>query len=81
MRLLIITSILIGVVDYVGLQLLPITLNDSIGLAWMFTALILWVAVFGFGLYRWGVRSLWSLLGLPLVLFPFALIVIGAGMI
>ncbi len=28
-----------------------------------------------------GVRSLWSLLGLPLVLFPFALIVIGAGMI
>ena len=35
------------------------------------TALILWVAVFGLGLYRWGVRSLWSLLGLPLVLFPF----------
>src|SRR5271169_3292131 len=66
LQLLVIASILLGVADYAG-----ILLCQSLGwlkelsdlLVWVVTVLLLWMALFGFGLSRWGLRSLWSLLG------------------
>jgi hypothetical protein len=66
----------IYLLQHFGLLNEPSTLQ-----AWAFAGLILWVAAVGFGLYRWGARALWSLTGLPLVVFPWAVIVIGAGVI
>jgi hypothetical protein len=79
MRGFLITSIVIGAVDYGGLILLSGEFSYLTVRTWILTALILWVAVFGIGLYRWGPRFLWSLLGLPLVLLPVASVVIATG--
>ena len=78
----VISSIAIGVSDVGGIYLLQhfgllITPNGLA--AWASAGFVLWAAAFGFGLYRWGVRSFWSLLGLPLVLAPFAAIIVAAG--
>jgi hypothetical protein len=81
---IVIISVAIGVVDVGGIFLLQHfgLLNEPSSLdAWAFMGAVLWVGAAGFGLYRWGIRSLWSLLGLPLVLFPVAVIGISAGMI
>lgn len=77
---LVIIAILIGVVDCVGLYAEWVSTHSALE-AWAFTHMALWVAVVGFGLYRFGPRSLWSLFGLPLVLFPYAVMIMGAGKI
>lgn len=79
MRGLLVASIVIGAVDYGGLVLWAAKFSYSTVLIWCLTALILWIAVFGFGLYRWGLRFLWSLLGLPLVLLPLPVLIVGSG--
>ena len=80
----VIASLAIGITDAGGiypLQHLGLLLQPSSLEAWACAGLILWVAAVGTGLYRCGIRALWSLIGLPLVLFPFVVIVVGAGMI
>jgi hypothetical protein len=84
MKRIVIASVAIGVVDAGGIHLFQhfSLLRTASSLeSWALTGLALWASVFGFGLYRWGARSLWSLVGLPLVLFPLAVIIAGAGMI
>ena len=75
-----IASLAIGAIDNAGLLFFGVKL-DSFGMNWIFVALLLWAGLFGFGVYRCGVRGLWLLLGLPLVLLPYAALVVGAGMI
>jgi hypothetical protein len=79
-----IASVAIGVTDIGGIYLLQhfgLLLSSSGLAAWASVGLILWVAAVWFGVYRWGARGLWGLIGLPLVLLPLAAIVVAAGMI
>ncbi len=78
MRGFMIASLMIGVVDYGGLLFWSRGFSDSMDLAWVVTALILWIALFGFGIYRWRLRFLWSLLGLPLILLSFLALIAGS---
>jgi hypothetical protein len=56
-------------------------MSSSTALDWFVTGLLVWVAGFGFGIYRWGVRGLWLLLGLPLFFVPFIALVVASGSI
>jgi hypothetical protein len=83
MHKILIASFAIGVGDVGGIYLLQhfgMLITSSSLLAWALAGLILWIATFAFGLHRWGARTLWSLIGLPLVLFPFSVLVMGAGL-
>jgi len=74
-------SIAIGIADNAAFFLFRMVLLSNAGEYWMVGALLLWVAVFLVGIVLLGTRSLWLLLGLPLVLLPFGLAVLGAGQI
>jgi hypothetical protein len=76
-----ITSLVIGAVDYGGLILLSARFPFSVTLAWILTAIVLWIATVGIGMYRFGRRFLWALMGLPLVLMPLAAFIVAAGSI
>ena len=82
MNRFLIASIAICVLD-VGaihpLQHFGLLQSPSSLAAWASAALILWIVAVGLGVYRVGARGLWALIGLPLVLLPFAAIVIAAG--
>jgi hypothetical protein len=73
-------SIAIGVADNSAFFCFQIGTGD-LGYHVMVAALLLWIALFGIGIHSLRIRSLWLLLGLPLVLFPFALAIIGAAQI
>jgi hypothetical protein len=74
-------SIAIGIADNSAFFLFQIGPLSNAGGYWMLGALLLWVALFLIGIVLLGTRSLWLLLGLPLVLLPIALAVYGAGQI
>jgi hypothetical protein len=76
-----IASIAIGIADNSAFFVFQIGLLNDAGLHWMLGVLFLWMALFAVGILVLGVRSLWLLLGLPLVLLPFAFAVYAAGQI
>jgi hypothetical protein len=76
--LLLAGSIGIGVLDISAFRLFPTGLLSDGGVHWMLGALLSWIALFLVGMSLLGVRSLWLLIGLPLV---FALFALGAGQI
>ena len=78
MRGSLVASLMIGVVDYCGLLFGSRVFSDAMYVAWVVTALVLWIALFGFGIYRWRLRFLWSLLGLPLILLSFLALIAGS---
>lgn len=74
-------SIAIGAIDNSAFLFFQMgTLSDG-GQHWMLAALFCWIALFCVAIYALGVRSLWLLLSLPLVLLPFAFAVLAAGRI
>jgi hypothetical protein len=76
--LLLAASLAIGAIDNSAFFVYQLgTLTDT-GFHWMTGALLSWMVLFFFAVGLVGVRSLWLLLGLPLVLLPFALAVVGA---
>jgi hypothetical protein len=74
-------SIAIGAADDSAFFFFQIgSLSDG-GFHWMMAALLSWMALFVVAVHLLGVRSLWLLFSLPLVLLPFALAAIGAAQI
>jgi len=70
---------IVAVADDAALILFP--MSSSTALVWFVTGLLLWATGFGFGIYRWGIRGLWLLLGLPLFLIPFVVLTVASGSI
>lgn len=73
-------SIGVGILDDLGF-VFNIGLSSSEGYLWMSVASLVWVGIFGVALYCLHWRSLWLLVGLPLVILPYAGAIIGGGMI
>ena len=69
----------IGISEDSIFRFFQVGLLTSAGGKLMLTALLLWVTVFSFAVYRLRLRSLWLLLSLPLVALPYSLAIIGAG--
>ena len=74
-------SIAIGIVDNSAFFLFQIGLLSDAGIWWMSGALLLWIALLVAAVLLLGIRSLWFLVGLPLVLIPFWLAILVAGQI
>jgi hypothetical protein len=74
-------AIAIGIADNSAFLFFNIGLLSDAGIHWMQGALFSWIALFVAGIMLLRVRSLWLLLGLPLVLLPFALAGYAAGQI
>lgn len=74
-------SIAIGAIDNSVFFVYQVGLLTDTGIHLMMGALLSWMVLFFFAVGLLRVRSLWLLLGLPFVLLPFALAVIGAGRI
>jgi hypothetical protein len=74
-------SIAIGIADNSAFFFFHMGLLSDAGAYWMLGALFSWMALFVAGMMLLRFRSLWLLLGLPLVLVPFALATYAAGTI
>ena len=74
-------SLAIGVADNSAFFFFKMELLGGAGSHWMLGALLSRIALFLVGAHYVGFRALWLLLGLPLVLLPFALAGVAAGQI
>ena len=80
LRPYLITSLAIGALDNLAFVLHLGLLSDE-GQLCMLVAAVAWIGVFFFAVLALHWRALWLLAGLPLILRPFALAIIGGGMI
>jgi hypothetical protein len=74
-----IATVAIGLAEDSVFWFFPVSPNDSAGGTLMLIAVLSWICVFSYAMYRLWSRSLWLLLGLPLIVFPYVVDVIGAG--
>lgn len=79
--LFLLASFAIGMIELSIFFYFQIGLLSAAGLIWMKAALLYWIALFCAAFYFLRFRALWLLLGLPLVLLPLVMAVIGAGQI
>jgi hypothetical protein len=77
-RSLLIAEMTVGLAVNAALILFP-NMTPSMFMNVVVTGFLLWAAGFGFGIYRWGVRGLWLLLGLPLFFVHFVLLTMLSG--
>jgi hypothetical protein len=71
MKTLVLVSLVICAIGYLGLALSHIAVLSAAGMSWSLAVLVAWLGTVIVGFRRYGKRALWLLLEAPVVLLPF----------